>query len=316
MNKQQRQYVLGASAVSLAAMLWGFDGIVFTPRLYNLQVTYVVFILHLFPFLLMNIFFYREYRKLTQLSANDLLFFFLIALFGGALGTISIVKALFLMNFNKLSIVVLLQKLQPIFAILLAVVLLKEKLGKRFVLWATIAIVSGYVLTFEFKLPDLEASRNTFHASLLALLAAFSFGSSTVFSKMVLRKYDFVTSSFFRYGFTTVLMFLIMLGFGDFGQFHATTRNNWLFIALISFTTGSGTIFLYYYGLKHVKAIMATISELMFPVSAILFDYIFNGSVLSPVQWISAMVMIIAVIRINVEGLEKSSVEESQQLEK
>jgi len=131
------------------------------------------------------------------------------------------------------------------------------------------------------------------------LLAALSFGSSTVFSKKILGKYNFVTSTFYRYGFTSLIMLLFMVGFGDFGQIFETTRLNWLFIVIIGLTTGSGAIFLYYYGLRKVKAIMATISELMFPISAVIFDYLINDSLLSTVQWIAAAVMIYAIIRLN-----------------
>ena len=54
----------GALAVAFSAMLWGVDGILLTPQLYNLNTSFVVFLLHLFPFLLMNVFFFREYRHL------------------------------------------------------------------------------------------------------------------------------------------------------------------------------------------------------------------------------------------------------------
>lgn len=51
-----RQGVWGAIAISFAAVLWGLDGIVLTPRLYNLDVGFVVMVLHLIPFLLMTLF--------------------------------------------------------------------------------------------------------------------------------------------------------------------------------------------------------------------------------------------------------------------
>ncbi len=56
MEKQVNQVVKGTIAISVAAILWGFDGVVLTPRLFNLNVIYVVFMLHLIPFVLMNIF--------------------------------------------------------------------------------------------------------------------------------------------------------------------------------------------------------------------------------------------------------------------
>lgn len=295
----RRTVAKGAAAIGFSAILWGFDGVVLTPRLYNLDVSYVVFMLHLFPFALMNLFLYREYKHLRSFSRSDLITFMLISLFGGAIGTLAIVKALFLMDFNHLSVVVLLQKLQPIFAILLATTLLGEKLRQYFVVWASLAITGGYFLTFGWALPDINSGSETVYASLLALLAAFSFGSSTVFSKKILSNYNFITSTFYRYGFTTLFMLLFMLGFGDFGQLFETTNINWLFIVIIGLTTGSGAIFLYYYGLRKIKAIMATISELLFPISAVVFDYLINDSLLSPVQWVAAVVMIYAIVRLN-----------------
>lgn len=298
-NAARKTLIKGTVAIGISATLWGFDGVVLTPRLYNLNVSYVVFMLHLFPFILMNFFLYKEYRHLKTFTRSDLITFVLISFFGGAIGTLAIVKALFLMDFNHLSVVVLLQKLQPIFAILLATTLLGEKLRQYFVIWATLAIIAGYFLTFGWALPDMHQGTETIYASLLALLAAFSFGSSTVFSKKILGKFDFVTSTFYRYGFTSLIMLLIMIGFGDFSQIQTTTNINWLFIVIIGLTTGSGAIFLYYYGLRKIKAIMATISELLFPVSAVLFDYLINDSLLTPVQWIAAAAMIYSIIRLN-----------------
>ncbi len=296
---EQKQKIIGAVAISLAAILWGFDGIVLTPRLYNLNVTFVVFILHLIPFVIMNIFFYKEYLHIPKLSRNDALVFFLIALFGGAIGTVAVVKALFLLEFKHLTIVILLQKLQPIFAIGLAIILLKEKIKKYYLLWASIAIIASYFLTFGFAFPDFNTGSKTIYAALLSLLAAFSFGSSTVFSKKILGNYSFKTATFFRYGITTMIMFFYVLVAGEFMQFGEATTTNWLFFIIIGLTSGSGAIFLYYYGLKKVRAIIATICELFFPISAILFDYIFNNQILSTIQWVSAAIMIYAIINLN-----------------
>lgn len=302
MKEQQNTKLIGALAVALSAMLWGVDGILLTPQLYNLNTAFVVFVIHLFPFLLMNVFFFREYRQLRTMSKTDLIYFTLIALFGGALGTLAIVKSLFLMHFNSLSVIVLLQKLQPVFAVILARIILKEHIKRNFVLWASIALIAGYFMTFGWALPDFTTEGvTTVYAALLSLLAAFSFGSSTVFSKKILGNYSFVSSTFFRYGFTTLIMLLIVLFSGHIGDFSQITPRNWLFIALIGLTTGSGAIFLYYYGLRHVKASLSTFLELMYPITAVILDYFVNKTVYSPVQWIAISVMLFAIVMLNVE---------------
>jgi drug/metabolite transporter (DMT)-like permease len=299
MEQKQGQLIKGTIAISFSAILWGFDGVVLTPRLFNLDVSYVVFVLHLLPFLIMNIFMFKQYKNLKTFVRQDYITFSLVALFGGALGTMAIVKALFLVNFEHLSVVVLLQKLQPIFAIILAGILLKEKIKKQFALWAVIAVIASYFLTFGFNLPSVSSDKNTIEASLYAVLAAFSFGSSTVFSKKILLNHNFVTATFFRYMFTSIFLFIYVLVAGTFTEFHKTTQINWIFFAIIGLTTGSGAIFIYYYGLRRVKAIIATMSELLFPISAIVFDYFINDSILSPVQLISASIMVFAIIRLN-----------------
>ncbi|MFZ4463120.1 MAG: DMT family transporter [Bacteroidales bacterium] len=295
----RKAIITGSLAIAFSAVLWGFDGAVLTPRLYNLDVVYVVFILHLLPFLLMNIVMPREYRHLRTMPSKDILIFALISLTGGAVGTLAIVKALFLMNFNHLSSVILLQKLQPVFAILLATTFLKEKIRPNFIYWAALAVAGGYFLTFGWALPDMKTDQKTVYASLLALLATFSFSSSTVLSKKILGTYNFKTSTFFRYGFTSFIMLIFMTIAGDFTQFKLTTNDNWLFIGIIGLTTGSGAILLYYYGLKKVKASLATICELMFPISAVFFDYLINKSLLSPVQWLAAIVMVFAILKLS-----------------
>lgn len=305
---QRQAVIVGAVSISLAAIMWGLDGVVLTPRLYNLDVGWVVLILHALPFILMHTFLYREYKHLKEFTRRDYVIILLIALFGGAIGTLSIVKALFLINFKELSIVVLLQKLQPVFAITLAAIILKERINKYFIVWASIALLGGYFLTFGMETPDLKTGSKTALSAMYALLAAFSFGSSTVFSKMMLQKYTYKTATFFRYGFTTLIMILFVIIFGKSIQFDQITRANWIIFFVIAFTTGSGAIFLYYYGLNHVKATVAVMCELFFPISTIVFDYLFNDSRLTLVQWISAALMVFAIVNLNrMQKIEKIS---------
>ncbi len=303
----QRKTTLGILAVSLAAIMWGFDGVVLTPRLWNLDVSYVVFMLHALPFLVMNFFLYREYQVIKTLSPSDLSYFFLIALFGGALGTLAIIKALFLVEFQQLTVVALLQKFQPLFAILLARLLLQERLSRRFLMWGSLAFIGGYFLTFEFHVPVLVNHGKMLPAALYSLFAAFAFGSATVFGKRVLQKVSFQTALFFRYGLTALLMGLMVLANGQYRQITATTATNWLFFVIIGLTTGSGAILLYYYGLRYIRANVSTMCELCFPIASVIFDYVFNGHVLSLVQLVSSGVMIYAITRLSLEQIEETA---------
>lgn len=301
MKLKKKKTVQGVLLISLASILWGFDGVVLTPRLSNMDIVLVVFILHALPFFFMNLVLFPRYKEISKLDKTAIYSLFIVSLFGGVIGTIAIVKALFIVNFHQLSVVVLLQKLQPVFAIVLAAIFLKEKLTKHFLLWGIIAIIAGYFLTFGFSCPSLDSDENTIKAALLSVLAAFSFGSSTVFSKNILNKVDFITATFFRYGTAFLILLPIVLFTGIIYKMDTVTTTNWAIILIISITTGSGAILLYYYGLKSVKASISTLSELFFPISAIFFDYFINGNILSPIQWVSAAIMIFAIIKANLE---------------
>lgn len=297
LSGDKKIYIISLSMIGLAAALWGLDGVVLTPRLNNLHVFLVVFLLHALPFLVMNFVLFKHYKELKKLDTKALYSLVWVSVFGGALGTIAIVYALFIVNFQQLSVVVLLQKFQPVFAILLATILLKEKLSKNFLAWGVVAVLGGYLLTFGFHLPYLAEGNHTAQAALLSLLASFSFASSTVFSKNLLDKVNYISATFFRYGLTAFLMLAVVLISGHLMEINQVTETNWWVLAIISVTTGTGAILLYYYGLKHVKASHSTLMELFFPITTIVLDYFVNGVMLSPIQWISASVMVFAILK-------------------
>jgi len=289
----------GAAAICLAAALWGLDGVVLTPRLSTLAVAFVVFLLHAVPFALMQPVLFGCWRRLRAFDRRTWLVLGLVALTGGLMGTFAIVKALFLVEFKQLSVVVLLQKLQPVFAIFLAALLLKERLTGRFVAWAVAAISGGYLLTFGLSVPDLAGGERTLWAAFYALVAAACFGAATVFGKLLLGTVDFKTATFARYGLTSVLALIYVAVSGVGLPIATVSTENWIVILVISLTTGSGAIFLYYWGLTRVKATVATICELCLPLSAVMLDYLVNGSRLGIWQWLGGFVLLGSILRIS-----------------
>ncbi len=289
---------VGALAICVAAALWGLDGVVLTPRLSGIAVPFVVFLLHALPFGLMQPLLFGCWKKLRNFDRTTWLVLFSVAFAGGLMGTMFIVKALFLVDFKQLSVVVLLQKLQPVFAISLASLLLKERLTGRFVVWAIAAIAGGYLLTFGFSLPDLEGGDRTLSAAFFALMAAVCFGAATVFGKLLLGSVDFKTATFARYGLTSVLALVYLIAGGVGLPFATVTRASWVVVVIISLTTGSGAIFLYYWGLTRVRATVATICELCLPLSAVFLDYIVNGTRLGAWQWLGGLVLVGSILRI------------------
>lgn len=285
--------------VIFAASLWGLDGIVLRPALYSLPVVLVVFIESSIVTILLSPLFFKKLPEIKLLANKEWMLFFLIALLGGAIGTMAITRALFYVDFVNLSVVILLQKLQPVFAITLAGIFLKEKLPRRFFYWSAIAITGAYLMTFGTRLPELSTGDKTAAAAVFALIAAISFSSSTVLSKRALRNVSFELGTYLRFAFSSVIMMILVLSLGDISSINTITSTQIIVFLIIAFTTGGAAIFLYYFGLKRITASVAAICELAFPLTAVILEYFLRGNILGPVQWIGAIVLFLSIIKVS-----------------
>jgi len=294
--------------VIVAASLWAIDGIVLRPELYTLPVSLVVFVESTIVALLLTPFMIKYFSKAKKLSRGDLFAFIGVALVGGAIGTMAITKALFYVNYVNLSIVILIQKLQPVFAITLAALFLKEKLPNVFFIWGGLAIIGAYFMTFGFNLPDLVAGDKTTLAAIFALIAALGFGSSTVLSKRALKNVSFELGTYLRFAISSIIMLIIVISSGTLSSIASITTNQIYIFFLIAFTTGGPAIFLYYFGLKRISASVASICELAFPLTAVILEFALRGNILGPVQWIGAAILLFSILRVtNIQASQTKS---------
>ncbi len=285
--------------IIFAAALWGVDGIVLRPSLYRLPVPLVVLLESSIVAVLLTPFFLKELKTLKHLKDKDWLALIAVALFGGAVGTMAITKALFYVNYVNLSVVVLIQKLQPVFAISLAALLLKERLPRIFFIWAGLAMLGAYLMTFGLHSPNLSVGDKRTMAVLFALIATVSFASSTVFSKRALRHVNYKLSTYLRFLFTAIIMLIVSLYTGDVAKVVQVNRSQWLIFILIVFATGGPGIFMYNFGLNRVKASVATICELAFPLTAVVLEYFVHGKTLNVTRWIGVAILIFSIIQVS-----------------
>jgi drug/metabolite transporter (DMT)-like permease len=205
---------------------------------------------------------------------------------------------------TTLSTVIILQKLQPVFAIGLAALILKERLSRHFYFWAAIAIVSGYMIAFESMWRDFLSLEFFKSPSFYALLAAFAYGSSTVFGKNLVTELGFRISTALRFIMTAVLSFWVLLIFWDILSLWNFEMDQWKLFGIIVFSSWAVALFVYYFGLRRVHASSASIFELAYPLTWIFFDWYFNGSILSLTQIIFSLVLIVSFFMIIRENRE------------
>jgi drug/metabolite transporter (DMT)-like permease len=298
--KIDKQWILGALAIMLAAFLWSLDGVFIRPKFYVLPAPLVVFIEHALGFLVLSPFIFLSWSKIKLLKGKEWAAIGWVSFFGGALGTIMITKAFFAAMDGEVTFatVVILQKLQPVFALIIARLILGERLKKSFYVWASVAIVAAYFLAFGKTGLNLGEINLLHNAAFYAAIAAFAFGSSTVFGKRIVNHLDFKSTAALRFGVTSLLVLVYALLTGDLFKISVVTPMHWEYLAVIVFTSGAMAMFIYYYGLKRVTASASTILELFWPFSAIILDYFINHNVLSPIQIVASIVLVIAFLKI------------------
>ena len=291
---------LPALAVIFAAFLWSFDGFI-RQNLFALPSFLIVSLEHVIGAILFLPLLIRGWKEVSSLGQRGWISVLWISIFGGVLGTFFYTKALSYVNYIDLSVVVLLQKLQPIFAIALAGVILKEKITNQFIILAFAAIVGGYLVTFgSSSIKDWDDK--TIIAALLALLAAFSWGSSTVLGKHALNRLSFTTVTSLRLAITASVTAFVLLSTGQYDAVQSMTISHWGFIVLIVLSTGSLALFFYYYGLNKLPASHATLYELFWPLSAVGLDWFIRGNILSLTQWVGAILLLGSIILLTRES--------------
>lgn len=221
-----------------------------------------------------------------------------VSLFSGALGTIFYTSALQLINFTQFSVVVLLQQLQPIWAIATAAILLREKLTKRFLMYAALALIAAYFITFKDLRVNIETGSGTIMAGILALSAGFMWGSSTAISKFVLNKVSFLTATALRFFLAPLFALMIVFKDNQFELLFNITAPQWLTLILITFSTGLVALGIYYYGLKKTPARITTLCELVWPASAVLIDYFIFNKTLSITQILGIGLLLFVIYKV------------------
>ena len=294
--------------IVIAALLWAVDAPFRVFLTTGLSSETIVLMEHMLIFFLVIPLFFPRLAELRALTWKEWLAVVFIALGGSALATIFFTESF---RYVNPSVSILLQKVQPLIAILLAVVVLKEKLTKRFWLWAAVGVAGAYLITFpEFKISGLSFSGGSLGV-IFALLAAFFWGGSTVFGRLVLKKVSFQMMTAMR--FIGALLFLLVISFyrGTISEVSQASGKDWFFVFIIAILAGYISLFIYYKGLQNTKASIATIGELVFPFSAVVVNWIFLDAPLSAMQIIGGIILLFAITRltvVNQKDLEKISV--------
>lgn len=288
--KMKKYIHYGSVAVVLAALLWSVDGLL-RRNLYDLPPSVIVFWEHALGFALLLPLLLPSWRKFGALTRKQWAAMVLVALLSGALGTILYTAALGQVQYIPFSVVVLLQQLNPIFAIATSALLLKEGLSRRFVALTGIALVGAYFTTFPTLGVNFSTGKGTMTAALLAVGAAACWGIGTAFSKYALKGTSFPHVTAIRFGLTAVISLLIVGATHSVSAVIALTQTQFFYLVVITFSTGLLALLIYYYGLQRVPASRSATLELAWPLSSVIVGWLFLHQGLTLTQALGAIIL-------------------------
>jgi drug/metabolite transporter (DMT)-like permease len=283
--------------IILAAILWSLDGLL-RRDLYHLPPLTIVFFEHIFGLLILLPIFLRSRVDIRTMSRREWIAILVVSLFSGLLGTLFYTTALGMVMYIQFSVVVLLQQLQPLWAMLTAHLVLREPLKKTFVLWAIVGIGAAYLVTFRDLTVNIDTGDKTALAGLLALLAGMVWAASTSGSKIVLVKLPALGATTLRFGFTSLFAFVGLIVTNNLSSLSSPTGSDWRTILFITLSTGMVALAIYYRGLRSVPARLSAILELTWPASAVLIDYVIFHNTLSVSQIIGIIILLVAMNRV------------------
>ncbi len=273
--------------VALAAMLWGTDGLWRTALIRTTPAPTIVFWEHVILVIAIGWIVWIAREELRSLNGGDWAALIVIAVGASALATVLFTQAF---SMASPTTVLLLQKTQPLFAIGLAALMLREPLPGRFWMMAPIALLGAFFIMFgdTGPLDFFGSTGGSVTGAALALGAAILWGAGTVLGRRLLGKLSFTTLTSLRFTLALPALAIVALANG-WGGVPATEQwPNLLATALLS---GLAGLLIYYRGLRETPAAVATLCELSFPVSAVILNYFLLGAALTTYQAVGIVLL-------------------------
>jgi drug/metabolite transporter (DMT)-like permease len=278
MREFLRSRPLATSLVAVAAALWGLDAWIRAPLAQSTAVATIVFGEHVVLVLMTLPFLAAALTAVVRLGWRHVLAAVVIGAGSSAVATILFTQAF--VDGHDFVTPVVLQKVQPVIAVVCAGVVLGERPHRSFALFFVPALVGTWLMGVEHPFhPSVHGAK----PALYALGAATLWALGTVLGRYLARdmRFEHVATLRFAFGLVGSGAALLVLGAPAFATAHDT-----FWIAVLALVTGLLALGLYYYGLRRTPAVAATLAELAFPVSATLVLYFKFGQAPTHLQWV------------------------------
>lgn len=229
-----------------------------------------------------------------RISRKALLYIVLSGIAGSAVGTVFFTEAL---RTGNPTVVNLLLNLQPVVSTIGGWMLLGERPGRRFWLWAPIALGAGLLLSGD---PGEALGVSWWGISTLyTAICALAWGAGTVVGRGAMRELPLPVASFLRIAVGLVCMIAVVAARGRFapGQLVPSAANveSWAMLLALATVSGGLPLVIYFRGLQGTPASIAGYFELTQTLTAIVITWGVFGHAMDLRQIVAAVVLITAV---------------------
>jgi drug/metabolite transporter (DMT)-like permease len=288
----RRAPMVGVALIACGAALWGLDGTLRTPLVDTWSPWTIVLYEHIILTACVAPYLARHLGGLRALDGRGWASALIIAWGASALATLAFTTAF---QYGNPSVVVLLQKTQPVWAIAAAAIVVRELPRPQIVAFLLPAAVGTYLLSFGWTSPADAFDGAQGRAALLALTAAALWGSATAFGRRALRQIDFGLLTSIRFTMALPLLLVIALWKDALAPPAVHDSADWARLLVIAIGPGLVAMLLYYRGLSVTPAPVATLAELAFPATALIANYVYLGTTISGMQWAGFAILWISI---------------------
>jgi drug/metabolite transporter, DME family len=278
--------VPGVVLVAIAAALWGLDPILRKPLASSTNATTIVFGEHVVLVLFTLPVLLPALRAVWHAGPRYVAASVGVGAGASAVATILFTDALFHSDFIT---PVVLQKVQPLVAVIGAAIVLRERPRPRFV-WFLVPALLGLWLVNQPH--PLDPTANGLRPVIESLAAAVLWACGTVLGRYLGRELEFqhILSLRFFFGLIASAIALPIMSSKAYAGGHDS-----VWIVYYAIATGLISLGLYYYGLKRTPAVLASLAELTYPAIAVIGGIYAYNAHLRWSQWLGVAMIIVVV---------------------
>lgn len=297
--------MVGVFLIIFACGLWALDTLIRYPLVSKgVDPVAIVFLEHVLLTLAGLPVLFKSFGKVGDLKVADLFAFAVIGALGSALATVCFTQAFVYLN---PSLVILLQKFQPVVAVFLAWLVLKEPVPKPFMFWGGLSLL-GALLVGAPHLQQVWQLVQTNPSKLgsdlyvrgygLVAISVVCWGAATVYGKK-LGLAGFTPAGIFAGRFSVGLIALLYFVPWRTGLvFHDST--DYARVLAIGVIGGLGMA-AYYRGLGRISAKLCAILELFFPLMAVVLNWVVLGQSLEEIQLVGGGLLTLGALVIQLK---------------